>query len=164
MPSRLLDWSVSPLIALFMCVFPEPRGPSRGRNTQEKPREEDGVLYAMDPKELDPPGYICHQHDPMVEKAIEAVTMWKRPGKPAILPIRPHTLAGRIDRQSSRFTLHCHGAKPQRNQTLRSRRVPIDCKERIRRQLERIGVNEFSVYYTLDRLASDISDRFSNPS
>lgn len=162
MPSRLLDWSISPLIALFMCVFPEPRRPPRGKSTrQQEPQEEDGVIYAMNPVGLKRPGYICHQNDPIVEKAVEVVTMWKESNNPAILPIRPHTLAGRIDRQMSRFTLHCHGAKPQKNSTLRSVRVSKDYKERIRGQLERMGVNEFSVYYTLDRLVSDITDRFS---
>jgi hypothetical protein len=162
MPSRLLDWSISPLIALFMCVFQEPRRPSREKAIEKEQQEDDGVIYAMDPQGLDPPGYICHQHDPIVESAIEVVTTWKKTGTRAILPIRPHTLAGRIDRQMSRFTLHSHGAKPQVNRSLRSRRVSKECKERIRGQLERIGVNEFSVYYTLDRLVSDISDRFSN--
>ena len=141
--------------------------PTARKSTQQEQQEEDGVIYAMDPEGLEPPGYICHQHDPMVKEAIEVVTMWidegyREPDNPAILPIRPHTLAGRIDRQLSRFTLHFHGAKPQKNRGLRSRRVSKDCKEQIRGQLERIGVNEFSVYYTLDRLVSDISDRFSS--
>jgi hypothetical protein len=60
------------------------------------------------------------------------------------------------------FTLHSHGAKPQKNSTLRSRRVSKSCKGRIRGQLERIGINEFSVYYTLDRLVSDSSTDFLN--
>jgi len=166
MPSRLLDWSISPLIALFMCVFPEPSRPPRAKSAQEEEQEEDGVIYAMDPHGLKPPGYICHQNDPMVEEAIEKITMWndkryKQPGNPGILPIRPHTLAGRIDRQMSRFTLHCHGAKAQQNSTLHARRVSKKHKNLIRNQLERIGVNEFSVYYTLDRLVGDITDRFS---
>lgn len=76
MPSRLLDWSISPLIALFMCVFPERRHRPREKSVQQVQREEDGVIYAMDPEGLDPPGYICHQHDPMVKEAIEVVTMW----------------------------------------------------------------------------------------
>jgi len=38
--------------------------------------------------------------------------------------------------------------------------VPNACKEQIRGQLERIGINEFSVYHTLDRLASDVTIGF----
>jgi len=159
MPSRLLDWSISPMIALFMCVFQESKVPQRGE------AETDGILYAMNPEMLDPPGYICHQHDPLVREAIEVVTRWDDQGDrtPGILPIRPHTLAARIDRQMSRFTLHCYGAGPQKNSSLRSRRVSKECKQRIRGQLERIGINQFTVYYTLDRLVSETIDRFSNP-
>jgi hypothetical protein len=161
MPSRLLDWSISPLIALFMCVFPEPlRKPPGMDSPQEK--EEDGVIYAMNPAKLKPPGYICDQYDPKVSEAIEFITKWKAaPKKPHILAIRPHTLAGRIERQMSRFTLHGHGSKRQRNRTLQSRRVSNEHKPLIRAQLERIGVNQFTVYNTLDRLVNDIDDRFS---
>jgi hypothetical protein len=174
LPSRLLDWSISPLVALFMCVFREPTRVPRGESlkgekqaeTNKDKEDEDGVIHAMDPENLEPHGYICQQYDDKVEDAVEIITTWEDPcernyKEHAILAIRPHTLAGRIDRQHSRFTLHSYGAKPQRNVTLRSFRVPKECKEPIRGQLERIGVTEFSVYYTLDRLVSDIRDRFS---
>lgn len=167
-PSRLLDWSISPLIALFMCVFEEPERPPRGKpakkDQRKKDREQDGALYAMDPEGMRMPGYICHQNDPRVREAIEVVTMWREKTNktPMILPIRPHTLPGRVDRQMSRFTLHCHGAKSRINSRLRSKRIALKSKEHIRCQLERIGINEFSVYYTLDRLGFDIADRFAS--
>lgn len=175
LPSRLLDWSISPLVALFMCVFREPTRPPRGGSakrekhdgTNKDKEDEDGVIHAMDPENLEPHEYICQQYDDKVEDAIEVITKWEDPcernyKEHAILAVRPHTLAGRIDRQHSRFTLHSYGAKPQRNGTLKSCRVPKECKEPIRGQLERIGATEFSVYYTLDRLVSDIRDRFSH--
>ncbi len=162
MPSRLLDWTISPLVALFMCVFPE------GAQAEESDSQ-DAVIYAMDPEKLKPHKYICHQNDPKVANAIEVVTKWEDPYQSGfrnlgILAVRPHTLAGRIDRQQSRFTLHSHFAKPQQNKRLRSRLVPKLGHNAIRGQLERIGINEFSVYNTLDRLVSDIRSRFSKPS
>jgi hypothetical protein len=168
MPSRLLDWSISPLIALFMCVFPEPTRRRRGNSAQaDAEKQSEGVIFAMDPEKLHPQEYIHHQHDPAVKAAIELVTKWndkdyKNEGKRLILPVRPHTLPGRVDRQMSRFTLHCHRAAARQNSTLRSCSVPSRSKDQIRSQLERIGINEFSVYYTLDRLVSDITDRFFN--
>ena len=82
-PSRLLDWSISPLVALFMCVFPERKGLPRGA-TEEKEKHpkkeaqltEDGVLYAMDPVGLKFET-IFGQHHPIVTEAIEVITKWK---------------------------------------------------------------------------------------
>jgi len=59
MPSRRLDWSINPLVALFMCVFPEPKRPSRGdtENTKlsakVKTREKDLPAGEADESEVD---------------------------------------------------------------------------------------------------------------
>jgi FRG domain len=166
MPSRLLDWSSSPLIALFMCVHQEPsknrsgRKNELGQESKTGQNGETGMIYAMDPEEL-PTGYICHQNDPKVANAVEVITTWEEPKySPAILPIRPHTLAGRIDRQVSRFTLHSHGAQREKNWTLTRRTMEPECEAQIQAQLERLGIDEFAAYYTLDRLVSEIKRRF----
>jgi hypothetical protein len=84
-PSRLLDWSISPLVALFMCVFPErkrlPRGATEEQREEEHQREKerfkkDGILYAMDPVGLRFKG-IFGQHHPIVTEAIEVITQWR---------------------------------------------------------------------------------------
>lgn len=176
-PSRLLDWSINPLVSLFMCVFPERRRAPRGEAPEDAALNADGVLYAMNPEYLGKNAYIHDQHDVNTSRDIESVTEWKDPfpskeelkklgrdgarWRPRILPIRPHVVASRLDRQAARFTLHCYGAPKSPNLTLEARRVPADCKERIRGQLERIGINEFTVYNTLDRLGYDLVDRFS---
>jgi hypothetical protein len=164
MPSRLLDWSISPFVALFMCVFPEPsrspRYPDPATQLVTDPSE-DGILYAMNPEALGDP---CDQNHPDVKIAIEAVTAYQSNlEKPRILPVRPNPLPGRMDRQLSRFTLHCHLSAPVKITALRSVRVPREAKNAVRSQLEALGVNEFSVYYTLDRLTSDVMDRYDPP-
>jgi hypothetical protein len=155
MPTRLLDWSTNPLVALFMAIFSD-----NGSDTSEA-----GVVYAMNPTQHLPKQsrFIRDQHHPEVRKAIEIVTMWKLdkyPKSAFILPVRPHTLAGRIERQSSRFTLHCFGAGPAKNATLESRSVSPESKAQLRDQLERLNINQFTVYHTLDRLVRRIRERF----
>ena len=172
-PNRLLDWSINPLVALFMCVFPERTRPPRQESPDESKnrigREEaaassDGALFVMNPETLEGAEYIHGQHDPQVKTAIEFITKWSKSieFEKKIFPIRPDDIASRLHRQSARFTLHAYGAKATANSTLKSFRVPHKYKERIRGQLERLGVNEFTVYNTLDRLGYDIVDRYQS--
>jgi hypothetical protein len=154
MPTRLLDWTMNPLAALFFAV--------KGRN-----EDKDGELLIMDAPKLLPnkpdvpkgiPKSIVGMRHPYAEEAI-GVSFWepKASSRPAlVLPIRPDNKAGRIGQQSSCFTLHMHGAKPCNNPTLTRIRIPGKAKPAMLDELRKLNINEFSIYNDLDHLAKEI--------
>jgi hypothetical protein len=151
MPTRLLDWTMNPLAALFFAV--------RGQR-----EDKDGELLIMDaPKLLPnkpdiPKGIVTMQHPHAVDAI--GLSFWMPPkvkGRPAlVLPIRPDNQAGRIGQQSSCFTLHMHGAQPCSNPTLSRIRIPGKAKPRMLDELRMLNINEFSIYNDLDHLAEEI--------
>jgi hypothetical protein len=152
MPTRLLDWSTNPLIALFFAI--------------SKNGSEDGKLYVMQPTRLPPPlaqsgdpeQNILSVRDSAVRNAIRTSFEKDCPEleSPLILHIRPDSQAGRIRQQSSCFTLHSHLVGPRHNPTLEWFRIPAKCKKRLREELCRLDVNEFSIFNDLDHLSNEI--------
>ncbi len=150
MPTRLLDWTMNPLAALFFAV-------------KKCDETKDGELLIMDapkllPDEPNVPKSIVGVRHPYAKKAI-GVSLWgpkvsHLPG--LVLPIRPDNQAGRIGQQSSCFTLHMHGAKPCNNPTLSRIRIPGKAKPRMLAELRKLNINEFSIYNDLDHLAQEI--------
>lgn len=158
MPTRLLDWTMNPLTALFFAV--------KSRNETK-----DGEVVVMDAPKLLPglpntPKGIMTMRHPYAVDAI-GVSFWldpKMPDRPAlVLPIRPDNQAGRIGQQSSCFTLHMHGAGACENTTLGRIRVPGQDKSRILEELRRLNINEFSIYNDLDHLSQEIRRTRSLP-
>jgi hypothetical protein len=155
-PTRLLDWSTNPLVALFMAVADD----DNGLNLKEN-----GVIYAMDAtahlqEQEDPSrkGIMTPGH-PYARHAIEIVMSWAEPNKdykPLIIPIRPDVRPGRLERQSSCFTLHAYGSKETANNTLRSCMIPANEKRKIKAMLRTLSINQFTVYNTLDRLSKEM--------
>ena len=151
MPTRLLDWTMNPLAALFFAV--------KGRR-----EDKDGELIVMDAPKLlpkkagHPKGIVTMQHPSAVDDI--RLSFWIPPelkGRPAlVLPIRPDNQTGRIGQQSSCFTLHMHGTKPCSNPTLSRIRIPGKAKPRMLDELRMLNINEFSIYNDLDHLSQEI--------
>ena len=103
MPTRLLDWSTSPLAALFFAVVADD--------------QDDGKLFAMDAPKLGPAqkavqsdlsdflGIATSSH-PTFNDALDAITAWKGGFPRFIFPVRPHHFDRRITLQQSCFTFH----------------------------------------------------------
>jgi hypothetical protein len=155
MPTRLLDWTINPLAALFFAV-----GDGSG---------EDGDIFVMSPKRLLPdistvpgatadfPRDVATMRHPYVTHAV-GVSFWVEPDdRPSlILPVRPDNQPGRIAQQNSCFTLHMHRCYPLANPTLAQIKVDGASKPALRDELERMGINEFSIYCDLDNLSKVI--------
>jgi len=145
MPTRLLDWSLNPLAAAFFAL---------------DPIEKDGTIFVLDAYEFrsDPPKRgLCAPRSNEVRNAMAAIFEWQNDKWPKfILPVRPSNMDPRIGAQRGCFTFHPpseHRLTTQSNPTLTQWIVPAEAKKSLRKELELLAVDEFSIYGDLDHLA-----------
>jgi FRG domain len=156
LPTRLLDWSTNPLAALFFACSGESC--------------EQGYVYAMDAGKIIPENAeeskgkklyqsVMTMRNKYVESAI-GLSFWdESSGKRNrfVLPVRPNESPGRIAQQSSCFTLHMHEAPSARNPTMNTIAVDASSKDKIRQELHRVNINQFTTYYDLDHFSKEIT-------
>jgi hypothetical protein len=128
LPTRLLDWSYNPLVALYFAVEDLP--------------EEDGILFAL--------------HAPrQVPKADLEKSPFTIPG---LMKFNPSIVVPRLWAQEGLFTVHADLEQPLTSEsraewTLEGFRVPAAVKIRIRYELYRSGVHRAALFPDLDGLA-----------
>lgn len=155
MPTRLLDWSYTPLNALYFAVC----------NDIDK----NGALFMMDAYQLAKSQNANADENngfrgtptskfPLFIKAIQTISHWKNIDTfpKHILPIRPYYTDKRIILQKSCFTFHVPGKDIltlEHNSSLRKYIIPKDKKSGIRRELSLLGINDFTTYGDMEALA-----------
>lgn len=150
-PTRLLDWTESPLVGLYFAVEQE----GDGRNS-------DGEVLLLDPYRLnedagDLPGVL-----PLLTDSEPAVAPFypapNASGQRARAVLAPMAFE-RIRHQTGMFTVSTPGKNDlETTGAIEVLEIPASAKSEIRFELECLGINEASIYRDLDRIAKRIKD------
>lgn len=163
LPTRLLDWSKNPLIALyFACDAPE--------------ANKDAAVWALSPWLLNISN-MGQQHVPDASSSILAEytvdimdrSLPREPKASNPIAVHPGKHFRRSSAQSGCFTLHGRIRDPlERTDFKKSPRsclvkltIPAERKEHLLDELYRIGVHAQSVYQSMDHVAQSIRYKYS---
>jgi hypothetical protein len=138
LPTRLLDWTENPLVALYFAV-------------QDESVSFDAVVYLyidnsapINIRSVDTDGSQPYQ-DPL--------SIPSNPEAPRYIPAH---LNQRIIAQSGLFTIHPTPTKPFASEQIYKIVIPKNIRRRLKEQLYRYGVHEGTVYPSLDGLSRKI--------
>lgn len=151
LPTRLLDWTESVLIATFFAVETEPMTP--------------GALWALNPSALNTRqvginGLLTADHAtafPLFESAFTGAAHCEK-----VVAVAAHEVDLRMMVQQSVFTIHDTTAPLDQpgstDGVLLKFEVPAASKEAIRRQLRQLGTRRSSLFPDLESLAQELRE------
>jgi FRG domain len=158
MPTRLLDWTANPLVALFFAC--------EGKNPSD--RDSDGGVFMLDADTLtglwpEPNGEvfgIATDSSPEFQAWIryifgEAVKNEALIQKP--FPILPPHFDRRIALQQGAFSFH-PTRRPLDSNSVSRFTVPAEAKEEIRLQLRALNIHRFGIFGDLPSLSEHLQD------
>ena len=159
LPIRLLDWTQSPLVALFFAL--------------QKPDDADATVWALSPTRLNlsetANESICMPGSPLIDQlGVQAFRVDTKPLDQRILSVLTEEADVRHMVQQSAFTLHGR-AQPLEQHAASDRfllriRIPSYAKEGFRQVLALYGINRATLFPDLDNLAAEITELdFENP-
>ena len=155
LPTRLLDWTESPLIACFFAV--------------QGDQEQDGCIWALSPLALNARQFqrefigegLIHPND--IENFLEVAFRRDEINSPSlqrIIAILTTERNVRMLQQQSVFTFHGTPVPlnqlPECESFMRSFRIPAKDKNLLLKHLLWLGIRESSLFPDLDYLATDI--------
>ncbi len=162
LPTRLLDWSQSPLVALYFAS-------ERGSESVDTGIEPDGEFFLLHPDELNVEAGDNDGGHPRLLTDSDGKLRDYLPGRDAENPSKPRAVVApmvfdRIRFQTGTFTVAQQSMATTEPEPLRKARslqsfvVPGGGKPMLRDQLDTLGFTEVSIYRDLDRIAARIKD------
>lgn len=151
LPTRLLDWSQSPLVALYFAL--------------EKPDDNDAAVWALFPPKLnlieaDTAGICIPGSRTLGRLGIQAFVHDTDSKDQRVLAILTEEADARHMVQQSAFTIHGRSEPldemPACTQFLVRIRIPMIAKEGLRQVLALYGINRASLFPDLENLAAEL--------
>lgn len=155
LPTRLLDWSESPLIALFFSI------------EEKNYDDEDGALWALCPTRLNKiqgvKATVFASDHPQVKPLFDEAFVKKEKNTEQILSVLTNQIDIRQLMQQSVFTIH--GINTSIDQLtsadnfIAKIKILKSAKDSFRQMINILGINRASIFPDLENLATEISCR-----
>lgn len=156
LPTRLLDWSESPLIALYFAVF------------EEEYKDDDASIWLLAPIALNAAQgykkYLPPMDYPAVQDCIEPAFDLHKTAPTKYLACRTVENDLRMYVQQSVFTIH-ESSKPldeafSKKHFIQQFNIPASKKEKLKSQLELLGFKQSTIFPDVEHVASEIKHTF----
>jgi hypothetical protein len=168
LPTRLLDWTESPLIAAFFAAQKDKAAIDHPSAVQDS----DGAVFALSPYRLNEDqvheSALIMPGDEHAKPLIDRAFSSRVAPKEYIVAVRPSEVDLRLVVQLSVFTIHGMGAGidtlPKHSSFLRKYSVPSGAKAHLLEELKYVGIRDSSIFPDLEHLAADVaSTTFRKP-
>lgn len=157
LPTRLLDWSESPLVALYFAT----------RNWRKHP-DKDAVIWVLDPEKLNELRGYKKCIFPMDYETINALIEGAFDPKPEtnqVLACRNIKCDLRMYVQQGNFTVHDTNVPlnhfEECNQYLRKIIIPSNLRGKFSSEIKLLGYSEQTIYPDIEHIANELRETFS---